>query len=69
MFGIARTTATSPPSQLDNWVEVMPAATEIATGRVAWATGVSSPQTVRMTCGLTASSHTDAPSTASAAVA
>ena len=68
VLGIARTTAASPPSQRSIWAEVMPAATDTATGRSALAAACRSSQTPRITCGLTANIHTPAPCTASAAV-
>src|SRR5690606_33189925 len=67
VLGIARTTATSPPSQRSICPEVMPAATDTASGRAACAASASSRHTPGMTWGLTANIHTGAPCTASIA--
>jgi len=64
---MARTTAAWPPSQRVSWAVVIPAAIDTTSGLSCEAAKASPWHTARITCGLTANSHSPAPCTASVA--
>ena len=66
MFGIARTTAASKPSQREMSTSRTPAATETSNGRRSAAISLTVPVASRMLWGLTASTTVSACATASA---
>src|SRR5882724_6482226 len=66
LLGIARITGTPPPHQLSRAEMRIPAAIDITIGRVCCSAGWSGVRTAPATCGLTATTMTDAGPTATA---